>query len=388
LKILALSTDIPNAQKKGYQVVAYNRLIYLTNLGHSIKLICFKSKNKLDKEAKIILEKKGIEVVLIKFNFIEAILNLMQAIFFKELPFQCAFFKCKKFHNSIKEFLKKNNFDLIHIFSIRIMPNLSNYNCKLIVEMVDSLSLNFNRRQKLAKGIKKFILNIEQKRLLKYEKNIANQSTQTIVVSEKDKKMINSDKVKVIHLGTEIIKKRRNQCHNPKIVFSGNMFYQPNIDAIQWFVKYCWSKILKKNSTSMLFIIGDNPKWSLKRLEKKYASVFVTGRVHSMSDALSEATIAIAPMQSGSGMQFKILEAMALSIPVVTTTLGLGDLKAQINKEILIANNSDEFLTHINKLIQDKMYNLRIGKNGQSYVLKNHNWNNLNQKFLTSLDLK
>jgi len=369
LKILALSTDIPNSQKKGYQVVAYNRLVYLANLGHSIKLICFKSKNKTDNEAKILLEKKGIEVVSIKLNIVEAILNMMLAIFVKELPFQCAFFKCKMFHNKINEFIGKNKFDLIHIFSIRIMPNLSQHNYKLIIEMIDSLALNFNRRQKLAKGIKKFFLNIEQKRLLKYEKNIANQSFHTIVVSEKDKKVINSIKVKVIPLGTEIVKKSRKQNQYPKIVFTGNMFYQPNIDAIQWFIRHCWNKVLKENSSAKLFIIGDNPKWSLKLLEKKYSSVFVTGRVHSMSDALSDATVAIAPMQSGSGMQFKILEAMALSVPVVTTTLGLGDIKAQINK-----------------LIHDKIYNLCIGKNGHSYVLKNHNWNKLNQKFLTFLN--
>ena len=386
MKILALSTDIPNSQKKGYQVVAYNRLIYLANLGHSIKIICFESKNKSDKEAKILLEKKGIEVVSIKFNIVEAILNIISAFFFKELPFQCAFFKCKKFSNKINKFVKNNKFDLIHIFSIRIMPNLSQYNCKLIIEMVDSLALNFNRRQKIARGIKKFFFGIEKKRLLQYEKVTANKSFHTIVVSEKDKKSINSNKVKVIPLGTQIINKSRKQSLYPKIVFTGNMFYQPNIDAIQWFVRNCWNKVLKENSSVKLFIIGNNPKWSLKLLEKKYSSVFVTGRVNSMSDALSEATISIAPMQSGSGMQFKILEAMSLSVPVITTTIGLGDIKAQIDKEILVANKPDEFVFYINKLINDKFYNLSIGKEGQSYVLKNHNWNNLNQKFSTLLN--
>jgi glycosyltransferase involved in cell wall biosynthesis len=95
-----------------------------------------------------------------------------------------------------------------------------------------------------------------------------------------------------------------------------------------------------------------------------------------MEEELCKANIAIAPMQSGSGMQNKILEAMAVKVPVITSTLGLGDLKAKIGKDLLIADSADMFIRQIIYLKNTK-HQQEIGYNGYKYVLENHSWKNI-----------
>jgi glycosyltransferase involved in cell wall biosynthesis len=96
---------------------------------------------------------------------------------------------------------------------------------------------------------------------------------------------------------------------------------------------------------------------------------------------LKTATVAVAPMKSGSGMQNKILEAMACSIPIVTTTKGLGDLKAINNRDLLVADKPIDFTTMVLQLLQSKLKSDYIGSNGNKYVTKHHNWDNINNKF-------
>jgi glycosyltransferase involved in cell wall biosynthesis len=135
-----------------------------------------------------------------------------------------------------------------------------------------------------------------------------------------------------------------------------------------------------------LKIVGDSPRSILKKIAKKDSSIILTGRVPSISDALNQSIIAIAPMQSGSGMQFKILEAMACAIPVVTTTLGLGDIKAMPGKEIVIADDPLDFSNAVIRLLESEDLCNQIGDLGRSYSIRNHNWKHLNQKFFDNIN--
>jgi glycosyltransferase involved in cell wall biosynthesis len=85
-------------------------------------------------------------------------------------------------------------------------------------------------------------------------------------------------------------------------------------------------------------------------------------------------------------MQFKILEAMACGVPVVTTPLGLGDIAAITNEAILVAEEPTEFSKHIINLINDSALNFKIGSAGYKYVNNNHDDEMLNTKFLKEIE--
>ena len=118
----------------------------------------------------------------------------------------------------------------------------------------------------------------------------------------------------------------------------------------------------------------------------KDSYLHITGRVASVGDVIKTSTVAIAPMQSGSGMQIKILEAMACGVPVVATSLGLGDIKAVPESDILIGDSPEDFTEMVIRLIRSEELNQYVGNNGLKFVESNHSWDSINERFLTRMN--
>ena len=386
MKIIAISNQIPAESKNGAQLVSYHRLMCMAKLDYSINLVCFHSKDKKDDyKAKQILEKNGIRVHFITWNIFEAVFNLLKALIIKDLPLQCAIYKSKKFSKKIKEIFKNNKINAIYCVMIRVAPNINWFKGKLFIEMIDSMGLNFLRRYQTTTGLKKWIFKIEQKQVSIYEKELADKSYCSIVTSAIDKKNIGSSKVKVIPNGVNVFNNQISIRKKPIIIFTGNMYYRPNIEAITWFIKNCWSNILQAESKAKLLIVGNNPSSAIISVSKKYPSIKVTGTVPSIIDILSKARVAVAPMQSGSGMQNKILEAMSCGVPVVTTNIGFGDLKTIVGKHLFVEDNTNDFTKKVIYMIKSTKQNMVIGKNSQKYVRRYHNWKILNKIFIDYL---
>jgi len=129
-----------------------------------------------------------------------------------------------------------------------------------------------------------------------------------------------------------------------------------------------------------MVVAGSNPAPQIEALRVD-PRISVTGRVASIAEVLNSAMVAVAPMQSGSGMQFKILEAMACGVPVVATTLGLGDIAARPGAEILIADSPERFVQSVLSLAGSPELRARVGDAGLRYVRERHDWERLNERF-------
>jgi len=386
MKILAISPRIPEDGKKGDQVLSFHRLSYLAR-NHKIKLICF-GDFKEDLAAKRKLESLGILVELIRWNKIWAGLNMLRSAFDFATPFQCAFYQSLDFQKTIRLALADFKPDSIYAVTIRALGNLGEYNGPLYVDLVDSMALNFSRRAAMAKGLKRFLLNLEFERVKEYEQKVVQRANHSFLVSTIDQKVIGGEKVSVIPLGIDEREffKNADGRKDPVVVFTGNMNYKPNIDAVLWFYHRCWDKLRLASPDVRLVIAGSNPTSDIAALQSDTA-VTVTGRVPSLASVINAARVSIAPMQSGSGMQFKILEAMACGVPVVVSTLGLGDIAAEKNKDFLLADTPDSFVQAILSLLQSEELREKIGNAGWEFVKKHHTWDMLNADFEQSIIL-
>ncbi len=167
------------------------------------------------------------------------------------------------------------------------------------------------------------------------------------------------------------------------------MGYMPNIEAALWFASKCLSQLKHTVSDATFTIVGGNPSFEIKKM-KVIDGIEVLGFVPSMADELGSAGISVAPMQSGSGMQNKILEAMACGLPVVTTTLGLGSIKASHEKEIFVYNDPDEFSNCIINLMENPIRMQEIGANARKYVECEHSWEKaeemINELYISSIN--
>jgi len=385
MKILVVCPRIPAKNKNGDQVLSYHRLCHLAK-SHNVHILCFSFDG--DNSDKRSLELLGIVVHQVPWRLIYAIWFSWKALFNDAIPFQCAFYTSISFQKLFSAVIRNFEPDILYSVTIRTIPNIIDFKEPLYVDLVDSMGLNFERRSNAAHGLKKFFFKIEAKRALSFERSLALKVKKSFLVSALDKEYIGLPNIVVLPLGIDFCNFFPNPqfTRDPVIVFSGNMFYSPNIEAVLWFIRWCWQAIKLNVPGVKLVIVGSNPAPSIKKLELD-ARIKVTGRVESMAKVLNSSQVAIAPMQSGSGMQFKVLEAMACSVPVVATTVGLGGIGAVPGRDILIGDTPEDFIRLVVKLLKDPIYRLSIAEAGCEYALKNNQWNVINKIFSFECDL-
>ena len=379
MNILFVCPSVPALNSKGFQIVAYQRIKHLSEK-HNICLICYGDRNS-DAEAISELVKLGIKVNVIKFKKSVALVKAFTVLFDDATPFQCAIYTSddfkKKYINILNVFMP----DFIVITTIRVIKNIELKQAGIVLDLIDSMGLNFARRVTRAPWWSRFFWSIEHKRVARLEKFSAAITTASFVVSNVDKDYIAEEKIKVLPIGIDFEKfYAASPSQKSVIVFTGNMSYLPNVEAAVWFSKKCWPSILERKTNAVFIIAGNRPTNSVKALSI-IPNIKVLGQVDNMADIIRDAQIAVVPMQSGSGMQFKILEAMACAVPVITTTLGLGDIHANRCTEIIIADNLAEFIEKVIALLDSSESRHSIGQLGREFVTREHSWKSINLAF-------
>jgi glycosyltransferase involved in cell wall biosynthesis len=237
------------------------------------------------------------------------------------------------------------------------------------------MELNFRRRLVSESWYWQPLVKEEIKRLHQYERSRVEEFDVAVVVSETDKAVIDHPKIKCIPLGVDlsVFYPGSKKSDYPSIVFSGNMSYYVNEKSILWFIKHCWENIKAQVPNIRLKIIGANPSKKLLQCTND-DSILITGFVPSLADELRTGHIAIAPMQSGSGMQNKVLEAMACGLPVVCTSLGLGMIKAEHKKEVLSADEAETFAESCIYLMTNVKERKEMGQRAYELVKESYTW--------------
>jgi glycosyltransferase involved in cell wall biosynthesis len=157
------------------------------------------------------------------------------------------------------------------------------------------------------------------------------------------------------------------------LVFSGKMSYHANVTAVQHFVQEIFPLVRRLRPEVRLRIAGSSPTRAVRDLARDPA-VTVTGYLPDLRDAIGRATVAICPMTVKVGVQNKLLEAMAMSVPVVATSLGLEGLAAQPERDLLVADRPDDFAGRVCQLLDDADLRHRLGEAGRRYVETYHRW--------------
>jgi sugar transferase (PEP-CTERM/EpsH1 system associated) len=372
-----VTARFPYPPFKGDQSIPFHRLKYMGDK-HDITLLTFyENKKELTFLEKITPYCK--QVITVKKSFFRSIFNMLVFGLFSRLPFQVLYYQSRKFKQQLTKLMVENSFDILHVYMLRIAEygkDIQNPGMPKILELIDSMQMNFQRRLEKEKWPKKWFFKLELKRLKTYEPEMVKNYHRSIVVSEKEKDFINHDRVMAIPLGIDTgeFHPGKNKLLKSKVIaFTGNMGYFPNKNAILWFLKNCWEIIKEQVPGMQLVIAGKNPGPGIKKY-KHDDSVQVLGYVDSVAAVLQKAHLAIAPLQSGSGMQFKILEAMACALPVVTTRIGLGTIPAVNNESILVANNPEDFAQCCIRLLTDDTLAESIGKKALQIVQQTFTW--------------
>ena len=158
----------------------------------------------------------------------------------------------------------------------------------------------------------------------------------------------------------------------PRLVFTGKMDYRPNIDAVTWFANNSLPLIQRERPDVQFAIVGQKPAGAVRRLAAR-SGIIVTGAVEDARPHIGGAAVYVAPLRMGGGTRFKLLEAMALKRPIVSTAIGAEGFAVQNGREALIADSARDFADAVVTLLRDEPKRVALGEAGYEFV-KGYDW--------------
>jgi glycosyltransferase involved in cell wall biosynthesis len=160
---------------------------------------------------------------------------------------------------------------------------------------------------------------------------------------------------------------------SPALVFSGKLDYRPNVDAVLWFARQILPLIRKTHPEATFVVVGKKAVPAIRQLAEDPA-ITLTGPVPDVRPLITAATVFVAPLRMGGGTRFKILEAMALRRPVVSTTIGAEGFPITDGRELLLADTPSAQARAVCSLLEDAPTRARLGAAGRSFVEANYQW--------------
>lgn len=387
MKVLALLSRIPWPLEKGDKLRAYHHLKVIAKK-HQVILVCL-TDSKPHPQAIENLSPFCEEIHFIKLNKLGILWNLATTVF-NDKPFQVNYFHQKSAQKKVDRIIEQHMPRHLFVQLIRTAEYVKKYHLlDSTFDYMDAFSMGAQRRiAKAVPGIKT-LLKIEANRLKKYENYVFNRFDNKTIISINDRALIqhpDNEEIILLPNGVDFEKFQGSKEIEKKyeLVFTGNMSYPPNIKAAQYLALQIMPLIHAKLPHAKLVIAGADPHSSVKNLASSH--VTVTGWMDHITDAYNQAHVFIAPMQIGTGMQNKILEAMAMKVPCITSELAAEAIGAKHNHHILIANNTQEFADFAIDLISDSHQRNEITIKAYNWVKEKYDWEKNGSTLLQLID--
>lgn len=387
MKILMLTPYLPYPLLSGGQIRTYNLLKNLSSK-HEITLFAL-TKDKSEKQYLPELEKFCVKVRLFERTFSPWHPKNILRAGFSLFPFLVTRNLVDETKRAVEKEISENKYDLIHAETFYMMPNIPKTDIPVILveqTIEDMVYQSYASKSKIWPI--KPLLNIDIQKIKYWEKYYWKSCSHLITMSEEDKQYIQSvvpsvKNIDVVANGVDsqwfaqIKKKLPNE---PTILSVGTFKWLPNVEAVEFLVEKVWDLIKNKIPNARLWIVGNNPTQKIFSYEKRDPSIKVTGGIPDIRDAYAGAHILLAPVFSGKGTRYKILEALATGTPIVATSTALEGLNITPGKQALVANTEQEMADAVYKILSDKILQKSLSENGRKFVYKNYDWKIISKK--------
>lgn len=297
-------------------------------------------------------------------------------------PLQAAFCRSWELERRLAALLAEEVFDVVHVEHLRAAHARASIPGSLptVFDAVDCISLLLERTLCASHSLRqRAIAALELRRTRTFEARLLRSYDLTVVTSPEDGRALEAlapDRaVAVVPNGVDLEYFR--PVPGPRdpatLVLSGKMSYHANVTAVFDFYRRVWPLVRERHPGARLLIAGSGPPAAVRALGRDRA-VTITGHLPDIRQALARATVAICPVKVKVGIQNKVLEAMAMGLPVVCTAEGAQGLAAQHEQDFLVARGPQEFAAHVCRLLADAELRERLGVAGRRYVERHHRW--------------
>ena len=375
MKIFVLLPRIPYPLEKGDKLRAFNQIKQLAKHNEIILCALNDDPKVSEQDAFHALQPYCQSINFIRITKPQILLGLIRA-FFKGLPLQCGYFYNRKAAKKIDALIAKHKPDMLFGQLLRVAEYIRYKNLPKAIDYQDIFSYGMKRRADIASCVTRPIYNMEYHRLKRYEATIFENFDVKSIISEPDRDLFpheRRDEILIIPNGVDHdYFKPQEREKQYDLVFTGNMSYPPNVNAVEYLANEILPIVWKTMPEVKLYIAGATPDPKVKKAASE--RVIVSGWLDDIREAYAQSRVFIAPMRIGTGLQNKLLEAMSMRLPAITSPLANASLGAKPDKEILVGDNAEEMAQHIITLLTDKEKAERLAQAGFDFTNRVYDW--------------
>lgn len=295
-------------------------------------------------------------------------------------PLSVAALREPSLHAAIRRRFAELKPEVIIVYSSNVAQFAEPFaSARRIMQFADLDSLKWRDYAARARPPLRWVYSLEARRLLPYERHIARSFSHSLVCTEVEARdfsaLIPDAPVSIVRNGVDLEYFRSTGM--PKqpesLVFTGVMNYAPNVDAVHWFCNEILPLVRKELPRVTLTVCGSRPNRAVWRLGKA-PGVAVTGRVPDVRPYLDRAALFVAPLRLARGIQNKLLEAMAMGLPVVTSGAACRATGVPEGEGILAADEPRDFAAHVIRLLRDTPYRKETGRKARAAMERSYTW--------------
>ncbi|MEM8901288.1 MAG: glycosyltransferase [Bacteroidota bacterium] len=377
MKLLILASRFPYPLEKGDKLRLFHQITYLSQK-HEIILCCLNEEKPRQED----LQKVSAlceEVYVFNIGKTRSLWEMAKAMF-KPIPFQVAYFFRKEFLSHIREITQKHKIEHVYCQLLRMGEYAKVEGLPSTIDYMDTFSLGMKRRSEKSPAWVKPLINWEAWKLAYYEQALFSRFNHHLIISSQDREALplSSEQKAQVHIvpngiDLDFFSYQASLEKTHELVFVGNLGYYPNEQAARYLVKSLLPKLSRAEPGIRLLLAGARPSQEIRQYSQ-LPQVDVLGWVDDIRTAYQSGQIFIAPLFTGSGQQNKILEAMALGIPCITTSIVNDAIGAKEGVEILLAETVSDFILQIKKLLDQPGLHASISRNARKFVESHYSW--------------
>jgi glycosyltransferase involved in cell wall biosynthesis len=390
MRVLVALSRFPWPLEKGDKLRAWHQLQGLATR-HEVHLICLNDAPVSAQDLEQLHFCASVEVIVQRKWQIAW--NLLRGAF-NRIPFQVNYFRSKAMQRCIAATMQRHEIEVVFVQLIRLGENLPFDNDRRwVLDYMDAFSIGMTHRIAETNVLMRPLVKAEAARLRAYETRIAAQFDAHVIISDRDAQGLAPMLREIVHVIPNGVSESffaelpKPDHQDFDLIFFGNMGYHPNVQSAKFLVEEVLPILHKRGIRPRLCLAGARPAPAIKAWESN--EITVTGFVADIRDYVLRSKISVAPLVGGQGLQNKLLESMAMTMPTITTPVGSNGLtvakedQSQASESgpcVLVCDGAEAFADGIVSLLQDPAMAAHLAKDGRKFVEAHFRWSAMNAK--------
>ncbi|MCP4536082.1 MAG: glycosyltransferase [Chloroflexi bacterium] len=372
MNILMLTQVLPYPPDSGPKIKTYNVIKYLSQC-HRVTLASFVRGDQSEHVRQLERYCQAVHTVPMARNAVQDGLAMARSLFTGQ-PWMMVRDERKEMRALVDRLAAEQHFDVVHADQL----NMGQYAERVsdafkVMDAHNALWLLYKRLwATMSPGPRKWLLGRDWRLLKSYEGRLMREFDAVLAVSPEDKAALQEAAgqgvgatVIPIAIDTDEVKVVEREAEPDHILHIGTMYWPPNIDAVNWFVREIYPLVRQQRPDVQFDVVGSRPSADLLALNDTGQRINVTGYVEDPTPYQQRAAVMIVPLLAGGGMRVKILQSLAEGIPIVSTTLGCEGIGVTNGEDILIADEPDDFAAAVLQILNDRALAQRLSHNGR-----------------------